>query len=200
MSQYIQRICNLLLGCLYWGVWNGAVTVSRQKQLKRHYTRVTVVLTGLSAFWCCFLSKHREQRKNVHTHVSIVQREGPGYALFSTDGSRGGGERGCVHVCRGGSGVCFFSVCQQANSPLIWAAKMTGHTPVFARSLSPYPINLSTHLSPRFLSLYLTSLPDICIVFGYWICCNMVHSFDPTLLCIHLYMVQGWWHDNFYSM
>lgn len=41
--------------------------------------------------------------KNVHTHVSIVQREGPGYALFSTDGSCGAGVRGseggCVHVC-----------------------------------------------------------------------------------------------------
>lgn len=34
----------------------------------------------------------------MHTHVSIVQREGPGYALFSTDGSRGGVREG-VCVC-----------------------------------------------------------------------------------------------------
>ena len=69
----------------------------------------------------CFLSVlQREQRKNVHTHVSVVQREGLCSVLFSTDGSHGG-EEGCVCVCvcvgGGAAGVCSSSVCQQVNSP-----------------------------------------------------------------------------------
>lgn len=35
-----------------------------------------------------------------------------------------------------------------------------------------------------------------CYFFGSLIHCNIVPSFDPTLLCTHLYMVQGRWHDN----
>lgn len=105
-TYYVKRICNLLLGCLCWGVWNGAVTVSQTETGWKGVTPVLLLCSQACVFWCCFLSKHRERRKNVHTHVSIVQREGPGYALFSTDGSRGGGwggdERGCVHVCWGG--------------------------------------------------------------------------------------------------
>lgn len=56
-------------------------------------------------------------------------------------------ERVCACVLRGASGVCFSSVCQQANFPLIWAAKMTRHTRVctFTLSLSYLSINSSIH-------------------------------------------------------
>ena len=45
----------------------------------------------------CYAAQ-RTEGKNVRTHVSVVQREGPGSVLFSTDGSHGGG-KGCVCVC-----------------------------------------------------------------------------------------------------
>ena len=112
----------------------------------------------------CFLSVlQREQRKNVHTHVSVVQREGLCSVLFSTDGSHGG-EEGCVCVCVcvcvgvGAAGVCSSSVCQQVNSPpfISDVGQMTGHTPLFTRSRSPYLSDYLFLLSLfHFLSLLL---------------------------------------------
>lgn len=95
---------------------------------------VVVVFTGQCVLVLLPLIA-RGMEENVHTHVSVVLWEGPGYTLFSTDGSYGGG----VHVCWGPPRVCFSSVCQQVNSLFILAAKLTGHTPLFTHSLSTYP-------------------------------------------------------------
>lgn len=51
----------------------------------------------------CYTAERTEE--NVRTHVSVLQREGSGTVLFSTDGSHGGG-KGCVHVCIGGLLEC----------------------------------------------------------------------------------------------
>lgn len=58
----------------------------------------TVVFISL-----CVLVERTEE--NVHTHVSVVQREGPGSVLFSTDGSQEG--EGGVCMCVVGLGVCW---------------------------------------------------------------------------------------------
>lgn len=53
-----------------------------------------------------------QRKKNVHTHVSVVQREWRWYCFQQRAG------KGCVHG-GGPAGVCSSSVCQQVNSPFI---------------------------------------------------------------------------------
>lgn len=100
---------------------------------------------------------------------TLFRGRGQGMHCFQQMGVVEKGEQGCVHVClrllSGASWGCFFSVCQLANSLLIWVAKMTGHSAVFARLLSPYPIYPSTHLS-SFFPLYLTSFTCCLFVFS----------------------------------
>lgn len=146
-----ERIYNLLLWCLKCcycqARWNQAVKVLHQCCCDDGPVRSGAV------------SSKRTEEKRAHTceHCS----EGGRWVRIVFN--RWESERGaCACVLRGASGVCFSFICQQANSPLITAATMTGHTPVFTRSLSPYPVYLSTHLStlfPLVLSPYLTSLP-----------------------------------------
>lgn len=64
----------------------------------------------------CVLVERTEE--NVCTHVSVVQREGPGSVLFSTDGSQGS-EGGCVHVCCGVGGMleCVLPVSVNNRTP-----------------------------------------------------------------------------------
>lgn len=64
----------------------------------------------------CVLVERTEE--NVCTHVSVVQREGPGSILFSTDGSQGS-EGGCVHVCCGVGGMleCVLPVSVNNRTP-----------------------------------------------------------------------------------
>lgn len=145
---------------------------------------------------CCVQGQHvllERTEENVRTHVSVVQREGPGSVLFSADGSRGGMREG-VRMCVGGTaGVCSSSVCLRVESLSVLAvprmsAKMTGHAPLFTHSLN-YD---SLYFCPLF-SLHLLCLLSL---FFCWIHCNRLHSFHPYLLCTQLYLVQGEWPDN----
>lgn len=53
----------------------------------------------------------------MHTHVSIVQREGPGDALFSTDGSCGGVREGVWMCVEGGFWSMFFLSVNKQTPP-----------------------------------------------------------------------------------
>lgn len=68
---------------------------------------------------------------------------------------------------------------------------------MFTLSLSYLSINSSLHSFFWFCPFNWQAYPlTFCYFFGSLIHCYIVHSFDPTLLCTHLYMVQGRWHDN----
>lgn len=95
----------------------------------------------------------------MHTHVSIVQREGPGYALFSTDGSRGGGgvEEGVCMCVEGGFWSVFFLRLSTSKRPLDHSGHDDRTHPcvyTFTLSLSCLSINSSLHsLSSRSVPL-----------------------------------------------
>lgn len=143
-------------------------------------------------FWCCFLSKHRERRKNVHTHVSIVQREGPGYALFSTDGSRGGGggemREGVCMCVEGGFWSMFFLCLSTSKLPLDLSSQDDRTHPcvcTFTLSLS----YLSISSSLQSLSIPLPDKLSRCLFVFSLVTESIVTS---LCFCIHLYRVQGW--------
>lgn len=92
----------------------------------------------------------------MHTHVSIVQREGPGYALFSTDGSDW--EEGGVCMCvEGGFWSVFFLRLSTSKVPLDHSGHDDRTHPcvyTFTLSLSCLSINSSLHsLSSRSVPL-----------------------------------------------
>lgn len=150
-------------------------------------------MTGLCVLG---LFPQRERRKNVHTHVSIVQREGPGYALFSTDGSGV-----CVHVCWGGGLLeCVFPSSVNKQSPPWSQRPRWQDTPLCLHVHSLLILFIYQLISPlsflSFCPLTWQAYPLTCYFFGFWVHCNLAHSFVPTRLCTRLYMVQGRWPDN----
>lgn len=108
-----------------------------------------MLCSWVSVSWCwvdapssqCYTAQRTEE--NVHTHVSVLQREGPGLYCFQQMGVTGVGKGVCVSVCvcwRGGCWSVFFLCLSTSELPLHLAAsrtsaKMTEHTPLFTHSL-----------------------------------------------------------------
>lgn len=168
---------------------NKAITLSDWWQLFRE--------TSHHALWecCCCVQGQcvllERTEENVRTHVSVVQREGPGSVLFSADGSRGGWGR--VFACVLGA---LLECVLRVKSLFILAvsrmsAKMMGHAPLFTHSLSPGVsvklLLLSICSSMTFSFRPLFSLHHLCLA---------IFFFFFYLLCTQLYTVQGQWPDN----
>lgn len=146
---------------------------------------------------CCCVhgsvcSAGENRGKRAHT-CECCAEGGPWLRIVFNRWESGGMREGvCMCVCA--AGVCSSSVCQQVNSPFILAAsrtsaKMTGHTPLFTHSLSPYLfincLYLSAHLwlyiicfCPFFsLHLFASSIwQAFSLTFFFFVCwihCNM---------------------------
>lgn len=127
-----------------------------------------MLCSWVSVSWCwvdapssqCYTAQRTEE--NVHTHVSVLQREGPGLYCFQQMGVTGVGKGVCVSVCvcwRGGCWSVFFLCLSTSELPLHLAAsrtsaKMTEHTPLFTHSLC-----LSIYLRLSATSIYFPPLP-----------------------------------------
>lgn len=89
---------------------------AREKRAERRYTGVTVGLTGLCLLVLLPLKAQRTEEKRAHTCEHCAEGGAWLRIVFNRWESWGGGwERVCACVLRGDSGVCFSSVCQQAN-------------------------------------------------------------------------------------
>ena len=131
--------------------------------------RVLLLCWRVSVSWCwadaASSQCYRGNRRKTCTHMWVLCK-GRASALycFQQMGVTGVRKGVCVCVCVcvcvgvGAAGVCSSSVCQQVNSPpfISDVGQMTGHTPLFTRSRSPYLSDYLFLLSLfHFLSLLL---------------------------------------------
>lgn len=185
------------MGCLKWCCHSEP----DRNRLKRHYTSVTVVLTGLCLLVLLPLKAQRTEEKRAHT-CEHCSEGGAWVRIVFNRWKSWGGERGCVHVCWGGLLEYVFPLSVNKQTPPWSEQPRWQDTPLCLHVHSLLILFIYQLISPLFFCPFTWQAYPLssCSLFGYWIHCNMVHSFDPTLLCIHLYRVQGWWHDNFNSM
>lgn len=176
-----------MLGCLKWCCYSQP----DRNRLKRRYTGVTVVLTGLCVLVLFPLKAQRTEEKRAHTceHCS----EGGAWVriVFNRWESWGGGGEMREGVCmcvEGGFWSMFFLCLSTSKLPLDLSSQDDRTHPcvcTFTLSLS----YLSISSSLQSLSIPLPDKLSRCLFVFSLVTESIVTS---LCFCIHLYRVQGW--------